>query len=190
MNSGKQESSEEQSRQLPLRLLPGIIIVILQWLIRFGLPAAMPGDQSLMIGVFAGILGGLAVAIWWAFFSRAPRAERWGAILLMIVALFAASRLLHVSIATSNMGMMFVIFSVPVMSLAFVIWALATSRVSTRLRRILMVVTVICAAGVWTLLQTEGMTSNLHFKFAWRWAETEEERFLDQKLMSLWLCLI
>jgi len=182
MNSEKQESSDEQSRQLPLRLLPGIIIVILQWLIRFGLPAAMPGDQPLMIGVFAGILGGLAIAIWWAFFSRAPRAERWGAILLMIVALLAASRLLHVSIATSNMGMMFIIFSVPVMSLAFVIWAVATSRLSTRLRRILMVVTVICAAGVWTLLQTEGMTSNLHFKFAWRWAETEEERFLDQKI--------
>jgi outer membrane protein assembly factor BamB len=182
MNSGKQETSNEQTRQLSLRLVPGIIIVILQWLIRFALPAVIPGDQALMIGVFGGLLGGLAIAVWWAFFSRAPRVERWGAIVLMIVTLFTASRLLHVSIATANMGMMFIIFSIPVMSLAFVIWAITTSRLSKKLRYISMVVTIICASGVWTLLQTEGMTSNLHFKFAWRWAETNEERFLEQKI--------
>ncbi len=71
MNSGKQETSKEQTRQLFLRLLPGIIIVILQWLIRFALPAVIPGDQALIIGVFGGLLGGLAIAIWWAFFSSA-----------------------------------------------------------------------------------------------------------------------
>jgi len=80
----------------------------------------VPSDNALMTGVFAGILGGLAIVIWWAFFSRAEVSERWVAILLMIVSLFVASRLLHISIATANMGLMFIIFSVPVMSLAFV----------------------------------------------------------------------
>jgi outer membrane protein assembly factor BamB len=79
-------------------------------------------------------------------FSAAPRSERWGAIVLMIVSLFLASRLLHVSIATANMGIMLIIFSIPIMSLAFVIWAVATSRLSMKLRYISMVVTIICSA--------------------------------------------
>jgi hypothetical protein len=44
--------------------------------------------------------------------------ERWGAVVLMIVALFATSRIIHVSIATGMMGMMFPILAIPFVSLA------------------------------------------------------------------------
>ena len=112
----------------PLVLWPGVVIVILQWLVRFALPAFIP--NTLGIGVFGGLLGGLAIVIWWAFFSRAPRFERWSAIILMISALAATSQFLHKSIATAQMGMMFTIFSIPVLSLAFVVWAVASRRLS------------------------------------------------------------
>jgi len=36
------------------------------------------------------------------------------------------------------------------------------------------------ASGFWTLLRTEGMSSDLHFDFAFRWSPTREERFLAQ----------
>ena len=164
----------------PLRLLPGIIIIVIQWLIRFGLPEVLPGDMPVMIAVFAGVLGGLAVAVWWAFFSRASGLERWLAIVLIIISLLATSRFLDPSIATANMGMMFTFFSIPVMSLAFVLWAAATRNLSDKLRRVTMVLTILAASGVWTLLRTEGMSSRLHFDFAWRWAKTYEEKFLTQ----------
>jgi outer membrane protein assembly factor BamB len=180
MNSDKHVLTGEARERKPLRLLPGIVIVTLQWLIRFGLPAVMPGDMSVMIAVFAGVLGGLAVAVWWAFFSRARMIERWGAIVLIIVSLLAASRFLDPSIATANMGMMFTFFSIPVMSLAFVIWAAATRNLSDKLRRVTMVITILAASGGWILLRTEGMSSRLHFDFAWRWAKTYEEQFLRQ----------
>jgi outer membrane protein assembly factor BamB len=61
-----------------------------------------------------------------------------------------------------------------------VIWAAATRNLSDILRRITMVLTILAASGGWILLRTEGMSSRLHFDFAWRWAKTYEEQFLKQ----------
>ena len=176
MNSNKKTA--ELTEQKPLRLWPGVVIVMLQWLVRFGIPIVIPG--AIAVGVFGGLLGGLAIAVWWAFFSRASRTDRWGAVVLMIVALFATSQILHESIATAMQGMMFTIYSVPVLSLAFVVWAVASRRLSDRLRRITMVATILLACGVWTILRTDGMTGEARHDFAWRWAETAEEKFLAQ----------
>jgi hypothetical protein len=140
------------------------------------LPIVAP--DALEFCVAGGVLGGLAVVVWWAFFSRAPRFERWGAVALMIVALGAASRILHPSIATGMMGMVFPIYAIPVLSLAFVVWAVATQRLSDGLRRVTMVATILLACGVWTLLRTDGITGDAASDFAWRWAETAEERLL------------
>ena len=176
MNTFKQVSGSDQ--QKPQRLLPGIVIVMLQWLFRFVIPNIVPGDMALMIGVFIGLLGGLAIVVWWAFFSRAPLTERWGAIVLMIVSLVATSFLLDKSIATANMGLMFAIFSIPVMCLAFVIWAVASRRFSMVLRRVTMIMTILLASGLWIFLRTDGMDAELHHELAWRWAKTAEDRLL------------
>jgi hypothetical protein len=154
-------NTTEPTQQKPLRLWPGVVIVILQWLVRFALPAFAP--ETIAIGVFGGLLGGLAIVVWWAFISRAPRFERWSAIVLMIVALAATSQILHKSIATANMGMMFPIFSIPVLSLAFVVWAVASRRFSKGLQRTTMVATILFATGFWTLLRSEGMDGEIHF---------------------------
>jgi outer membrane protein assembly factor BamB len=39
-------------------------------------------------------------------------------------------------------------------------------------------VTILIASGVWTLIRTDGMTSQLHHDLRWRWAQTDEQRFL------------
>ncbi len=174
----KQVISEEPTRQKPLRLWPGVVAVMLQWLARFVVPIVVPG--ALSFGVFGGFFGGLAIVVWWAFFSRAPRSERWGAVVLMIVALVATSRIIHESIATGMMGIMFAVYAIPVLSLAFVVWAVASRRLSDGPRRAAMVATILLACGVWTLIRTGGFTSDLDSDFAWRWAETPEEQLLDQ----------
>ena len=176
----KKELSDVPTKQKPLRLWPGVVLVLLQWLLRFGIPIIIADAIALMIGVFGGILCGLAILVWWAFFSRAPRFERWSAIVLMIVALVATSYLIHESIATAMQGMMFVIYTIPVMSLAFVVWAVASRRLSDRLRRASMVATILLASGVWVVLRTDGMTGEARHDFAWRWSDTPEERFLAQ----------
>jgi outer membrane protein assembly factor BamB len=172
----KQTGGPDEQRQL--LLWPGIIIVVLQWLVRFGLPALFPGSGG--FGVLGGLAGGLAVFIWWAFFSRAARFERWGAVALMIVLLIATSRLVHESVLTGMQGMMYFVYTVPVMSLAFVIWAVASRNLSNLLRRVLMVISLLLACGVWTLLRSEGITGEGSAKFVWRWKETSEDRFLSR----------
>jgi outer membrane protein assembly factor BamB len=162
----------------PLRLWPGVVIVILQWLVRFGLPVVAP--EAMPYGVLGGLAGGLAIVVWWAFFSRSRWFERLGAVVLMIVALLATSRIIHVSIATGAMGLLFPILAIPILSLAFVAWAVASSRLSDRPRRATMVVTILLSCGALTLARTGGFTGNLDNDLHWRWTKTPEERLLTQ----------
>ena len=176
----KQVLFDDPAQQKTLRLWPGVVIAILLWLLRFGLPVVVTKPAALMAGMFGGLFGALAIIVWWAFFSRAPKSERWGAVVLMIVALVATSQIIHESIETAMRGTMFIMYAIPVLSLAFVGWAVACRRLPNGPRRAMMVVTILLACGVWTLLRTEGMNVYVNHDFAWRWAETAEERFLAQ----------
>src|SRR5579859_3550593 len=93
----------------PLRLWPGVVAVTLLFLVRFGVPIVAP--EALQYCVLGGLVGGLAIVVWWACFSRAPMFERWGAIVLTIVAMGATRLILHASIATGMMGFMFPVFA-------------------------------------------------------------------------------
>jgi len=163
----------------PLRLWPGIVIVILQWILRFVIPAIFP--DALILGIISGVLLGLGVIIWWAFFSRAPMFERWTAILLMVIAIIATRQILDKSIATAMMGMMFYFYSIPVLSIAFVVWAVSSRKLGQNLRRISMLGTILIASGFWTLMRTNGMDGQSHQYFAWRWARTSEELLISNQ---------
>ncbi|MBN8217116.1 MAG: PQQ-binding-like beta-propeller repeat protein [Spirochaetes bacterium] len=171
-----------------LRWLPGVVIVAVQWLLWLVIPLIAPGDSTLLAGVAGGMVGGLAVLLWWAFFSRAPGVERWGAPVLMAVALAVASRFIHVSIRTGNMGLMFALYAIPVMSLAFVVWAAGTRNLPDKVRRAALVATVLLASGGWILVRNDGITGHAGTLFTWRWAPTAEEKseaVLDREAMSL-----
>ena len=172
--------THEPTLQKPLRLRPGVVIVVLQWLSLLVVPMVAPRQVPEYVGPLGGLLGVLAVVVWWVFFSRAPRFERWGALVLVIVAMVATSRILHESVATGNMGLQFVLNATPYLSLAFVLWAVAARRLADRPRRAAMVATILLACGAWTLVRSDGITGDGAPEFAWRWTETPEERLLAQ----------
>jgi len=162
-----------------LRVWPGVLVVALQWLAWLVLPRLVP--EAALYGMLGGIFGGgLIVLLWWLFFSRAPWSERVGALALIAVALFATSRIVHKSIANGAMGMLLPMYSIPVLSLALVSWAVACSRLSRGPRRAAMVATVLLACGVFTLLRTGGMSGEGDSDLHWRWTPTPEERLLAQ----------
>lgn len=160
----------------PLRLWPGVVIVVLQWLARFVVPLFAPAAAP--YGMMAGLAGGLALIAWWLFFSRARWSERLGAVALMTVALLATKRIVHPSIANGMMGMMLAIYAIPFLSLALVVWAAASRGISNAQKIASLSVAAALACAVMTLVRTGGLTaagvSDLH----WRWAQTPEERLL------------
>ncbi|MXY69408.1 MAG: PQQ-binding-like beta-propeller repeat protein [Acidobacteriia bacterium] len=177
--SQKHEGSTSEPKKL--RLWPGVAAVSVQWLCWVVLPLAVPGPVTGLIAV-AGVLGGgLAVAMWWALLSRAPRPERLGFIALAVVALFVASRLVDESIASGMMGLLLVLYAVPVASLAIVASAAGTQRLAARSRRAAMAAAILLSCGVWTLLRSEGITGAGEAEFRWRWAKTAEQLFLETK---------
>ena len=172
--------SEDSTPRKPVRLWPGVIGVVLQWLGWFVVPAVLPPEVA-PYGMMGGFLGGvLTVVVWWLFFSRAPWSERLGAIVLMVVALAATSRVVHDSIRGGMMGMMLFFYSIPVLSLALVVWAAASRRLSSGPRRASMVAVILLACGVFTLVRTSGVSGDGAADLHWRWTPTPEQRLLAQ----------
>ncbi len=163
-------------RDQQLRLWPGVAAVVLQWLIRFGTPVVAP--DATVFAVIGGLAGGLAVLVWWAFFSRVPYFERWGAVVLIIAAVAATPRILDPSIVGGMMGMMFRIYVIPGLSLALVAWAAISRPLTDGLRRAALAAAILAACGVWALVRTEGITGSGQSQLAWRWAKTHEQQLL------------
>ncbi len=166
----------ELTSRKPLRLWPGVFAAALVLLGMYVVPIFVP--EAMLFGMIGGLVGVLAIVVWWVFFSRVPWSERLGAVGLMIAALAATPLLLDKSVAKGNMGFQFFIHAIPFLSLAFVVWAVASRHLSNRLRRVSMVATILLACGVWTLVRSRGITSDGAAEFEWRWAETHEQRLL------------
>ena len=166
----------------PLRLRPAVILAIVLVIARYVVPVVAPEAEIaemplVVLAMLAGVVLGVAIVIWWLFFSRAPWAERLGALVLIIAGLFVTRLVVHESIRGGHMGMMLVLYAVPVVALAFVAWAALTHRMPPAIRRATMVAAIVLACVPFTLIRTGGVIgagSDLH----WRWTPTPEDRLL------------
>jgi outer membrane protein assembly factor BamB len=177
-----EDKTTGQTGAKPLRIKPGYIIAILLVLVRIILPLVMPG--AAVVGAFSGVALGLALIIWWAFFSRGPGFERLASIVLMILALLVTSKYIDKSISTSMMGMMFLVYSIPVLSLVFFIWIVISRSFTARIRLVTMIIVILLASGFWILLRSNGMDAETRHDFAWRWAKTSEEQMMTSNKNS------
>jgi outer membrane protein assembly factor BamB len=166
-------TSESPSRKR-LRLWPGVVAVVVLWVSRVGIKAAVPGFEGFAQGMQGAILAALAIIVWWVFFSRARWSERLGAIALMALGLGLTWLLKH-----ESMGPLWLIgYAVPILCTALVVWAVATRRIDDRRRFVSMAATILLASGMWTLARTDGINGDHDAQFRWRWAPSPEERLL------------
>lgn len=161
----------------PIRLWPGVVAVALMWVLRFGVEIVLPdyGMQAMLAGLGCVLL----VLAWWLLFSRAPWVERLGAIAFAGVAVFLARFAVHPSIAGGMMGMMPIILSIPLVSLALVLWAAVSGRIPAKLRLLSLAVAMVLACVPLLLMRTDGVRGS-GSDMAWRWTPTAEERLLAQ----------
>ena len=161
----------------PLRLWPGVVAAVLLVVIRFVVPLVV--SEAIPFAMIGAVVAALAIFAWWVFFSRAPWSERLGGLGLMIAALFATSRVVHASIAGGAMGALLYVWAIPFSSVALHPGPPPQPRTLQHSARASMVATILLACGVWTLIRTDGVTSNLiGSEFRWRWTPTAEQRLL------------
>jgi outer membrane protein assembly factor BamB len=168
----------------PLRLWPGVILAITLAVARYLVPVIAPDAEIkemplAIISMLSGIVLGLAIVVWWLFFSRAAWSERLGAVVLMVAGVAATWFLVDQSIRGGHMGMTLFLFTPPVLGLALVAWAVLTQQMPDGIRRATMVATIVLACVPFTLIRTAGVigaASELH----WRWTPTPEERLLAE----------
>ncbi|MGD8377826.1 MAG: PQQ-like beta-propeller repeat protein [Acidobacteriota bacterium] len=159
----------------PIRLWPGVGAAALLLLFWFVLPWLDPELGA--VGAFGSVGCALLVVVWWVFFSRVPWLERGGAILLAVVAIAVTPRLLHESVAGAGMGMTYYFYAIPSVTVALVLWAVASRHLPAGLRRPSLVTVLLVACCGWTLLRIDGVTFE-GADWAWRWSPTAEERLL------------
>lgn len=159
-----------------LRVWPGIVAVVLLLIFRYGVKALVPGIQGFGYAIMGSLFFALVMIVWWTFFSRTAWMERLGGVALIAAALGLTWLSKHDSM---SLPWLFA-YAIPVLCLAFVIWAVATRNLPNRVRRATMVATVVVACGAWLLLRQNGINGDHNADFGWRWAASSEERLLAQ----------
>jgi outer membrane protein assembly factor BamB len=164
------------SQSQPLRLWPGVVLLALAIVLRFGAPVVFPEAHFV---AFLGPLGcSVLILIWWLFFSRAPWLERLAVVGFMVGALLVTKLVVHPSIAGGAMGYLLYVSALPVLGLALVGAVTVTRGHAARIRRVAVTVALVLGCGVFALLRTGGLTSTAGSDFHWRWSKTPEERLL------------
>jgi outer membrane protein assembly factor BamB len=170
--------TKELTPRKALRLWPAVVIAIVQLLVMFGAPVVAPDAGP--IGMLGGVVGALAIVVWWVFLSRAPWFERVGAIVLMVVAVWAARTVAHESIVGAGQGMMIFFLPTPYLGLALVAWAVATRHLHDGVRRASLVAAILLACAPFALIRTAGIKGGAGSEYHWRWTPTPEQLLLAQ----------
>ncbi len=161
------------------RVWPGVLIVALMWaaIVGPGLVPQLQGTMYQMFGMLWGAMGGAAlVGIWWLFASRVQWADRFLLLLFFATSFLAGRAVSHESFNYQNYGP--IVRGLPLATTAFVLWLLLTPGISWPVRRLGAAVAVLLAWGYCCSIRFDGVYGDFRAQVSWRWAPTEEERFL------------
>ena len=164
--------------QKPLRVWPGVVLVVMQWIAWLVVPFFFP--QYILQAIMVTAACALGVILWWLIFSRARWYERVGALILIVPAVILTKRIVHVSIATGSFGFLLFVLAIPAMSLTLVAAAVLSRRFSSGRRPAVLAAAIVITCGVFALLRTGGATGDFKQDFHFRWSKTPEERLLAQ----------
>ncbi len=162
------------------RLKAGIAIVGIQWIVWLLMPAIFPDTSA--FGFLGAILGGLVTYIWWAAFSRAPKADRLGGLLVLIVGLVIAWFVSDISIQTGMSYMMILMYGLPVQCLIFILWAIFSRNLENKAKWISLAASMLLFIGGVSLLRSDGITADGVAILQWKWSETHEEKLLTKTI--------
>ncbi len=156
------------------RWWPGVVIILLQWLVlattAWAMPGSLPHFFSMLI---VPLLAALLLSLWWLLASRVPWRDRLLMVGVSLVALVGGGFLVD---RTLLAGLLF--YALPTMLTAGVLALLLTQQLRWPTRRVLVALSLCLSMLPWMLLRSNGMDGSMNTDFAWRWSTTAEEQFL------------
>src|SRR5215472_1666665 len=115
--------SADVSRPRRMRLWPGVLIIVLEWLLITVPGLVVPATMTHFMSIFWGpVLAMVALTAWWFFASRLPWTDRWLVPLACLAAAAAAWPFFHPSFSLFGVA----IYGLPVATTAWVLWLLLT----------------------------------------------------------------
>lgn len=165
------------SAQPWLRLWPGVVILVLQWLIILVPAWIAPVTMAHFMGWMLGsIVGAIALLIWWLFASRLRWADR--VICVLVFGVAAAAMLLFCHPSLGVFGL--ILHALPIATTAWVLWLLVTPSLSWQPRRAGLLIVISLAWAAFILVRMDGVDGSLSSAFSFRWSPTPEEHFLNE----------
>ena len=163
-----------------LRLWPGLLAVLIQWIVIKGPALAeLSGFLQFMGGLYGPILGTLGVLVWWLFASRARWVDR-----LSLSALFAALAAVTYFVADPTFqgvppfrGMPLIMYGLPLVTTAWVVWLTVGAWLSWPVRRAGLVLVLLLAWGASAAARFDGVDGSFNGELSFRWSPTAEQKF-------------
>ncbi|MCI0458632.1 MAG: PQQ-like beta-propeller repeat protein [Gemmataceae bacterium] len=159
------------------RWWPGVVIVVLQWLLITVPGWVAPGTMTQFFAMFWGpILGAVAFVAWWLCASRLRWADRW--LGLLAGAALGAVAFLFYHPSFGHFGL--IMRALPVATTAWILWLIATPFLGWPARRVGLLVVFVLAWGYFALVRLDGVDGGMSATYAYRWTPTAEEKFLAE----------
>lgn len=171
--TGVMEYGQGPARRSP-RVLAGLLLVALQWVATKVPGWIAPGTTAHIMGMMWGpIIGGVLILVWWLFFSRVSGAAKGIGVLAFLAGAVAAFGL-----GDPNMRMVLVVFALPIVTTAWVIWTAVSTRMGESAFRVGLAATLLLTWGFFALLRLDGLRGDFGMEMSFRWGDTTEKKFL------------
>jgi outer membrane protein assembly factor BamB len=163
-----------------LRLWPGLLAVLIQWIVIKGPALAeLSGFLQFMGALYGPMIGALGVVVWWLFASRARWVDR-----LTMTVLFAAFGAVTYSLADPSFqgeppfrGMPLIMYGLPLVTTAWVVWLTVGAWLSWPVRRAGLVLVLLLAWGASAAARFDGVDGSFNGELSFRWSPTAEQKF-------------
>jgi outer membrane protein assembly factor BamB len=167
-----------ESQVLQPRIWPGVLIVVLMWLL-ITIPGWLsPGSMTQFLAIFWGpMLALLAGGVWFVFFSRLPWREA-----LVFPMVFVA--LMAASVALSHptfRGFGHLIHILPWTLTAAVAWLVLATPLSWPAQRNGLLLVSLIGWSTGTLIRLDGITGSFESELSPRWTATAEDIYQREK---------
>ncbi len=162
----------------PLRLWPGLVIVLAQALLVIARTQITITSLPVMMAIFYGpTIGMILLLVWWLALSRASWFDR---LLIPLAFVIAGISTFLLCDPSFHFGLM--MYAIPAVSTLWVLWLLVSQFLPWSVRRLGLLMVFVIGWSFFLLLRMEGVDGSFSPELSWRWSATAEDLYMAERI--------